>query len=337
MPSSARWRRRYDWLWNRLWLKHSFLRYLRGSSESDNIMVNKPRRQPSRSKAVAAKTMYAAFNLIKSNGGSMPLKDILEQIPSEVELTEWDEEVYEKTGYIRWQSIFYFHSVWSAKAGFIIKKSGIWTLTPEGEKAMEHGPEGLAAAAEKGYRDWAKRNKKSLPEGSDDEEESVDVIGIERIEAQARESVVDHIRGKGEYEFQDMVAALLRAMGYHTPFIAPRGPDGGVDIIAYQDPLGMIPPRLKVQVKHKPDASIPPSDVRALIGVSNRSGETGLFVTSGKFSTEAIRVARESNNHCELIDLERFVALWREFYTKMPDEDRAMLPLQAVWFLGSLG
>ncbi len=35
-----------------------------------------------------------------------------------------------------------------------------------------------------------------------------------------------------------MVAALLRAMGYYTPFISPRGKDGGVDILAYQDPIG---------------------------------------------------------------------------------------------------
>ena len=25
---------------------------------------------------------------------------------------------------------------------------------------------------------------------------------------------------------------------YYTPFIAPKGKDGGVDIIAYRDPLG---------------------------------------------------------------------------------------------------
>jgi predicted Mrr-cat superfamily restriction endonuclease len=38
-------------------------------------------------------------------------------------------------------------------------------------------------------------------------------------------------------------------MGYHTPFISPKGKDGGIDIIAYQDPLGLKTPRIKVQVK----------------------------------------------------------------------------------------
>ncbi len=40
-------------------------------------------------------------------------------------------------------------------------------------------------------------------------------------------------------------------MGYHVPFIAPPGRDGGVDAIAYKDPLGTVAPRIKVQVKHK--------------------------------------------------------------------------------------
>jgi len=38
-------------------------------------------------------------------------------------------------------------------------------------------------------------------------------------------------------------------MGYHTPFIAPKGRDGGIDVEAYSDPLGTVAPRIIVQVK----------------------------------------------------------------------------------------
>lgn len=293
---------------------------------------------PSRSLTVASKTVFAAFQLLKENGGSMPLKDILEKIPERVQFTEWEKEVYAKTGNIRWQSIFHFYSLDCVKAGYILKSDGVWSLTPEGEKAMKAGAEGLMENAGKAYRDWARTNRRSVKEEPTEEEGEVITpsVNLELMETNARQSIVDHIRRKNPYEFQDLVAALLRGMGYHTPVVAARGADGGVDIIAYNDPLGMTPPRIKVQVKHKPDTAVPPADVRALIGVSNRQGETGLFVTSGKFSTEATRVARESNNHCELIDLDRFITLWREFYSKMPDEDRALLPLHAVWFLGAV-
>jgi predicted Mrr-cat superfamily restriction endonuclease len=52
-------------------------------------------------------------------------------------------------------------------------------------------------------------------------------------------------KSKNAYEFQDLAAALLRGMGYYTPFVAPTGKDGGVDIIAYRDPLGTVSPRIK--------------------------------------------------------------------------------------------
>ena len=38
-------------------------------------------------------------------------------------------------------------------------------------------------------------------------------------------------------------------MNYHTSFITAKGKDGGIDIIAYQDPLGIQKPRIKVQVE----------------------------------------------------------------------------------------
>jgi restriction system protein len=34
-----------------------------------------------------------------------------------------------------------------------------------------------------------------------------------------------------------------------------------------------------------------------------------------------------------LIDFERFISLWQEFYQKLTDEDKAKLPLRAVYFL----
>jgi restriction system protein len=132
-----------------------------------------------------------------------------------------------------------------------------------------------------------------------------------------------------------MVAALLRAMNYHTPFISPKGKDGGLDIIAYNDPLGSTAPRLKVQVKHRPDASIPVDDIRSLTGLLNKDGDIGLFVTSGHFTSESTRSARESHRHIRLLDIDEFISLWQEFYLKLNDEDKNKLPLHAIYFLGS--
>ena len=35
----------------------------------------------------------------------------------------------------------------------------------------------------------------------------------------------------------------------------------------------------------------------------------------------------------ELVDLTRFISLWQEFYNKMNDEDKALMPLVPIYFL----
>jgi restriction system protein len=63
-------------------------------------------------------------------------------------------------------------------------------------------------------------------------------------------------------------------MGYYMPFVAPRGKDGGVDIPAYRDPVGSVPPRLKVQVKHR-EQKVNVSEVRELMGLLAKEGDVG--------------------------------------------------------------
>jgi len=78
-------------------------------------------------------------------------------------------------------------------------------------------------------------------------------VTFDRAFSDANSEIEDFVRRRGPYEFQDLVAALLRGMGYHTPFIAPKGRDGGIDIEAYSDPLGTVAPRIIVQVKQQKD------------------------------------------------------------------------------------
>ena len=54
-----------------------------------------------------------------------------------VDLTDWEKEILENTGNIRWQSNMHFTSVDYVRAGFLIKKKGTWTITPEGEDALK--------------------------------------------------------------------------------------------------------------------------------------------------------------------------------------------------------
>ena len=297
------------------------------------------------SKRSAVKTMYAAFKILKEAGGKLPGKQVFEKIRETVELTDWEKEIYERTGYIRWESILHFYTIDAIKAGFLRKNKGVWYLTEEGEKAIKLGPLKLHETASQLYKTWAVENKETKSKKEKDTEDEPTELEINKtqiqkaniglLEEQALSGIKDFIRSKNAYEFQDLVAALLRAMKYHTPFISPKGRDGGLDIIAYNDPLGATTPRLKVQVKHRPDASIPVDDIRSLTGLLNKDGDIGLFVTSGTFTSEAERSARESHRHIRLLDIDNFIELWQEFYDKLSDDDKNMLPLHPINFLGS--
>ena len=212
----------------------------------------------------------------------------------------------------------------------------MWYLTPEGEAALKLSPEEVMEKGEVAYREWRKlnpREDKHDEEPADDNVERDRAEELNMLESDAREGIRKFIVSKSPYEFQDMVAALLRTMDYHTPFIAPKGKDGGVDIIAYLDPLGAKTPRIKVQVKHKPDTAIGASDIRALLGVL-RAGDIALFVTSGTFSPDAKTTGTSSREFIRLIDGDEFIDMWLEFYDKMTDDDKNMLPLKRISFLG---
>lgn len=297
------------------------------------------------SKQSAAKNLFATFEILKNEGGQLLGKQVIDKIREKNNLTSWEKEVYEKTGYVRWESILHFYTIDAIKAGFLRKNKGIWYLTEEGEKSISLGPAKMLETASKLYRSWAadKKDNKSLKNDSlesepielEENQTQSQKANLDLLEEQAIAGIKEYIRSKNAYEFQDMVAALLRAMGYHTPFISPKGKDGGLDIIAYNDPLGATTPRLKVQVKHRPDSSVPVDDIRSLTGLLNKDGDIGLFVTSGVFTSESERSARESHRHIRLLDINIFIELWQEFYTKMEDEDKNMLPLHSIYFLGS--
>lgn len=300
-------------------------------------------KNPSRSRALGAKVIYEALKILSENGGEMRGHEVISLVEKRVALDAWESEKYEKTGYIRWKSFLHFFSIDCIKAGFMVKRKGVWFLTSEGEQALMLGPIGLLDDATKKYREWKKNSGSSdanfVDDVSEEPEEEADreeEMALDEIEARALDGITKAINAKTAYEFQDLAAALLRAMGYFTPFIAPRGKDGGVDIMAYRDPLGTQSPRIKVQIKHR-ESTTPVQDVRQLMGLLQKDGDVGIFFSTGGFTADAKTTARGSHVHVELIDLDRFIILWRQFYEKLADEDKAMLPLTPVYFIARSG
>lgn len=283
----------------------------------------------------ACKCIHALLKYMKKNNVGVANKELKTLIPSLVSFNEWELELTDKEKNVRWWAILQFSSVPYVKAGYIIKSKGTWYITPEGERLVDMTPEEAHEHARKEYRAWKLTNRKDDADDNEIEDtiSESESINLVELESQAKATIEEALGRKNAYEFQDMVAAVLRAMGYYTPFIAPKGKDGGVDIIAYQDPLGATAPRLKVQVKHKPETAVPANDVRALRGVLGAE-DVGVFVTSGTYSSDAKKEG-SGGKFIRLINGDEFIELWQTYYDKMTDEDKNMLPLKRIAFLGT--
>ena len=184
------------------------------------------------------------FELLMASPDGLQARVALERLAASVQLTEYEAGVYESTGTRRFEKIVRFATVDCVKAGWFLKVKGTWSITDAGRSAYAKysDPEAFYREAVRLYREWktGQSDKGAIvgdPVESENIDESVSVT-FEQAEEQAWGQIENHLRNMNPFEFQELVAELLRAMSYHVSWISPPGKDGGVDIIAHSDPLG---------------------------------------------------------------------------------------------------
>jgi restriction system protein len=157
-----------------------------------------------------------------------------------------------------------------------------------------------------------------------------DEPNAERIETYTRDFIVETLLKELEgIRFEHFVAHLLRTMGYRTSVTQASG-DGGFDIIAHRDPLGLEPPIIKVQCK-RTVGSIGAPDVQKLTGTLAPGGqELGLFVTLGSYSKDAVHLGR-TRQDLRLVNGNELVDLVFEHYDQFDPEWKRLLPMRSVY------
>ncbi len=276
------------------------------------------------------------FQILLEYPEGLPARDALARLRAKVEPTEYEKGRFE-SGAPRFDQIVRFATVDASKAGWLLKQKGQWTVTDQGREALSQfpDPEEFHRAAAKLYRQW--RSKAGPPPGGEpgpeaDEGDKATAITFEQAQEQAWGEVEQYLRAMPPYDFQELVASLLRAMGYHVAWVSPPGKDGGVDILAWGDPLGTRPPRIKVQVKRVAQ-NVSVEGLRSFMALLG-DDDVGLFVTTSGFTKDAQEAARtQENRKVTLVDLERFFDLWVEHYGRLEEQARRRFPLQPIYFL----
>lgn len=159
---------------------------------------------------------------------------------------------------------------------------------------------------------------------TDDEDEEISLQADSIVET-TQDFILKQLRTKMKgYPLEDMVANLLKAMGYKVTQ-SPQGGDRGIDIICYKDEL---PPRIVVQVKSY-DNDVVEKDVQALKGAMHDS-DYGLFVTLTDYKDNAKDYLKQHTEIRGITGIE-LADLLMQYYEKLDDKYRAVIPMKHVY------
>jgi restriction system protein len=145
----------------------------------------------------------------------------------------------------------------------------------------------------------------------------------------AIERIKDRLAGLDWEDMQEIVAALLRALGYRT-IVSPAGADRGKDIIASRDGFGFETPRIVVEVKHRRGAMGAP-EIRAFLG-GRHADDRGLYVSTGGFTQQAQFEAERASNVTHLMTLDGLARALVANYDQLDERGRTLLPLVKLYW-----
>lgn len=164
------------------------------------------------------------------------------------------------------------------------------------------------------------------------EEEATAEDGVDPfadIETAALERIKDLVSALDPREMEQLVAGILRAMGYKTQ-VSPVGADRGKDIIASPDGFGFQDPRIVVEVKHR-SGQMGSQAIRSFLGGRHKD-DRGLYVSTGGFSKDALYEADRAAVPLTLWTLDNLIRALIEHYDKTDAETKRLVPLKRMYW-----
>ena len=182
----------------------------------------------------------------------------------------------------------------------------------------------LHTMAENGWKYPSIKSTVSL----DDDNIQENQIDIERL---AKDQIARLITARfAGHRLSELVDAILKAKGFLT-YVAPPGPDKGVDLLAGAGALGFEGPKICVQVKSG-DTPVDRPTLDQLIGaMQNFGAESGLLVSWSGFKGTVDKELPAQFFRVRLWDQDALIDELLGCYDQLDDDLKADLPLKQVW------
>jgi len=258
--------------------------------------------------------------------------EIREAIADEFHLTREERDQLLRSGTQRvLENRLHWAKIYLARAGLVATPSwGRFIATDTGRKLLATRPEKITNTLLRQYpsfvefyRGLTQSDKRSDVE-TDDVPQLKSTTPEEQIEnayqtvhSALRSDLIERILQNSPTFFEQLIVNLLVAMGYggtHETAATQlgRAGDGGVDGVLNEDRLGLD--RVYVQAKrYAKDNAVGRPEVQAFVGSLVGLGATkGVFVTTSRFSPQAVEFARHLTQRIVLIDGPKFADLMIE-------------------------
>jgi restriction system protein len=255
--------------------------------------------------------------------------EIIRYIQSTLPLSDYEIGYYPFAPYSpRFEVIIRVGTIPLVRAGWLEKtKCGRWFITPAGRDACKRftNSEEFFEMPVQLFLEWKSNENFRLAQLSTNPFNNAVEYSWDQIR--------QYIDILDVQDLRTVVKVLLKALGYYTVWSAEYNEkDEPVDLVCYQDPLGLNSPRVIVHIANV-------SQVSTLENIKNfmgflKPGDSGIFISFGGFENSLKEFPLvQTQNPIRLIDLEKFVDLWVENRHKIDPEDRTKFPLKPIYFL----
>lgn len=157
------------------------------------------------------------------------------------------------------------------------------------------------------FKEFVGKEEKARPQsemegGQTDTPDDIFEESYQKINQNLADDILTEVMKLSPVSFEKMVLDLMGKMGYGTYSTTGRTNDEGIDGIIMEDKLGFD--LIYVQMKHwELDHPVGRPEVQAFVGAIAGKGGKGLFVTTSKFTKQAIEYAK--GQHIILMDGEK--------------------------------
>jgi restriction system protein len=135
---------------------------------------------------------------------------------------------------------------------------------------------------------------------------------IDEIKQDTEAKFITTLRSMDWFYFEDFCAKLVEKMGYGVAAKRIiRVKDGGIDGTIYNDELG-LKDKIYIQAKrYNEDNTVSSKDLQAFLHILSKQKAKGIFITTSKFSKEALSVADDDkkSGNISLIDYKELIRL----------------------------